>query len=199
MSGDARAHVLAGTSFEGERFEGLDLAGADLAGKDFARCVFVRCKLGETRWRSARLEDVEMDACDLTRAKVEGLALRGARFTRSKLMGVDWSGVSDFPDVAFAESSLEYAMFVGLSLRKLSLDRCNLRHASFVRVDLQKARFDGSELEGARFEDCDLRGASLAGTRGALVDPRQNRVQGVVIPEEAALALADLFGMKVRR
>jgi fluoroquinolone resistance protein len=186
-----------GDSFDEETFVGLDLAGADLGGKAFTGCTFRNVKLPESRWARARLEDCTFEACDLTRLAPAEMALRGVQFNRCKMMGVDWTGVGEYPDLNFADCNLDYCTFTSLRLRKTAFVQCSLVEASFVDADLTEARFNSCRLTGARFERCDLRKASFAGSQDLLLDPATNQVKGASIPIEAALLLAVSFGFKV--
>jgi fluoroquinolone resistance protein len=189
--------LLAGDSFDDETFVGLDLAGADLGDKLFTGCTFRNVKLAESRWGRARLEDCVLEGCDLTRLAPAELALRGAQFNRCKMMGIDWTGVGEYPDVGFADCNLDYCSFSSLRLRKTTFVRCTLSEASFVDADLTEARFDSCRFSGARFERCDLRKASFGGAQELLLDPATNQVRGASIPVETALVLAVSFGFKV--
>ena len=189
--------LLEGESFDDETFVGFDLARADLSGKTFAGCTFRNVKLPESRWAGARLEDCVLESCDLTRLAPAEMALRGVQFNRCKMMGIDWTGVGEYPDLSFADCNLDYCSFTSLRVRKTAFVRCSLVEASFVDADLTEARFDGCRLTGARFERCDLRKASFAGSQDLLVDPASNQVRGASIPPEAALLLAVSFGFKV--
>ena len=189
--------VRAGDAFDEERFETLDLAGVNLGGKVFAGCAFRNCRLGESRWDGARLEDCAFDGCDLTGLQPSGLGLRGVEFRSCKIMGVDWTNVGAFPDFTFTDCNLSYCSFVSLRARKVPFVRCVLVEASFVEVDLTEARFEECQLGGARFDRCDLRKASFAGSHDLLIDPAQNQVRGASIPTEAALLLAQSFGLKI--
>ena len=189
--------LLQGESFEDETFVGLDLARADLGDKLFTGCTFRNVKLAESRWRRARLEDCVLEACDLTRLAPAEMALRGVQFSRCKMMGIDWTGVGEFPDLGFADCNLDYCSFTALRLRKTPFVRCTLIEASFVDADLTEARFDSCRFTGARFERCDLRKASFGGSQDLLLDPATNQVRGASIPAETALLLAVSFGFKV--
>ena len=184
-------------SFEDETFDALDLGGANLGGKVFTDCSLRSCRLGESRWDGARLEDCTFEGCDLTGLVPAGLALRGVEFRRCKMMGIDWTNVGVFPDFSFADCNLSYCSFVSLRARKLPLVRCILTEATFVEADLTEARFEDCQLAGAKFERCDLRKASFAGSHDLLLDPVGNQVRGAFIPAEAALLLAQSFGLKV--
>ncbi len=176
---------------------GIDLTGADLGGKVFANCTFRDLKLAESRWERARLEDCVLDGCDLTRLAPAGLVLRGVRFQRCKMMGLDWSALGAFPDLAFADCNLDYCSFIGLRARKLPAARCSFVEANFVDCDLGEARFEECLFAGARFERCDLRKAAFPHARDLLLDPAPNQIKGAAIPPESALLLARSFGFKL--
>ena len=191
------AELRDGESFDDETFVGLELANADLGDKLFANCTFRNLKLPESRWARARLEDCVFEACDLTRLAPAGMAMRGVRFERCKMMGVDWTDLGAYPDVAFVDCILDYCSFVSLRARKTPFIRCSLVEASFAGADLVEARFEECQLGGARFERCDLRKASFPGSTDLLLDPATNQIKGASIPTEAALLLAASFGFKV--
>jgi fluoroquinolone resistance protein len=196
MTEDAKA-VLAGDAFQERRFQGGDLSGADLGGKELSGCAFQGVRLGQTRWREARLEDCRFDDCDLSRMTPDGLGLRGVTFTGCKLMGIDWSNVSPFPVVTFDRCDLRFASFVSLRLRKTQFSGCNLEEAQFAETDLAESSFAGCRLAGARFERCDLRKVSFAGAIGLTIEPAGNQLRGASVPLDAALRLAESFGLRV--
>jgi len=199
MTSPTAEDLASGESFDEATFTGLALpeADADLGGKSFSRCTFRNLKLPQSRWQGARLEDCVFDACDLTRLVPAGLALRGVRFERCKMMGIDWSDLGAYPDLAFADCNLDYASFVSLKARKTVFTRCSLLEATFADCDLTEARFSECNFSGARFERCDLRKAAFAGSHGLLLHPATNQVKGAAIPAEAARLLALSFGFKL--
>jgi uncharacterized protein YjbI with pentapeptide repeats len=191
------AAIAEAQSFQDRCFEGGDLTGADLAGKEFTACVFRRVRLPETRWRDARLEDCRFEDCDLSRMAPDALGARGVVFAGCKLMGVDWSNLSAYPAISFERCDLRYGSFVGLRLRKMAFSACNLTEAQFVETDLCEAAFADCQLDGTRFERCDLRKASFAGSRELTILPAGNQLRGAHIPLDAAVRLAESFGLKV--
>src|SRR4051794_21682238 len=109
------AELLAGDSFENETFEGIELEAADLSGKEFVDCKFRHCKLALSRWKRARLEDCVLEGCDLTRIVPMQLGMRGVELSRCKMLGIDWSQLSEFPVMRFEECNLSYCSFVSIS------------------------------------------------------------------------------------
>lgn len=185
-------------SFENETFTDLDLQGCDLGQKEFYRCTFQNCQLQESRWKRSKLEVCVFNGCDLTRAQLQETALRDVRFEGSKLMGIDWTGVSTNPEVAFEDCVLRYTSFVGLSLRRTRFLRCTAMEANFFDLDLTEADFTGTDLTGSNIRGCNLTRANFSGTVGAFIDPaNRNNVKGTQVPVETAVLLAQSLGMRV--
>lgn len=184
-------------SFEEQVFEGLSLDEADLSDRNFDRCTFRNSKLGATRWRSSRLDECVFEGCDLVRADVTMLALRGVRFESCRLMGIDFATLAKFPDVSFHECNLHYASFASIALRKAVFERCSFTEANFFEADLMEAKLDDCQFTGARFEACDLRKARFLHAKDLLIDPAKNRVAGAKVPLQTAVLLAMSFGMRV--
>jgi uncharacterized protein YjbI with pentapeptide repeats len=196
MAEDATALLSEGVLQE-RRFEGGDLTGADLGGKELTGCTFKSVRLAETRWRETRLEDCRFEDCDLSRMTPDALSARDVVFAGCKLMGVDWSNIGAYPAMTFDRCDLRYASVVKVRLRKISFSACNLEEAQFVETDLAEAAFDECRLTDARFERCDLRKASFAGATGLMIAPTGNQLRGARIPVDAAIRLAESFGLKV--
>jgi fluoroquinolone resistance protein len=189
--------LLGGDSFVNETFEGVDLAGADLGGKELVGCTLKGAKLAETRWSRARLEACTFEGCDLSRASPKGLVARAVTFVDCRLMGIEWTELGSFPELAFSGCDLRYASFVTLVLRKLLFRNCDLRDAQLVEVDLAGATFENCRLAGARFDRCDLRNASFADSVDLVLEPQRNKVAGARVPMETAVHLAESFGLTV--
>lgn len=185
------------TTFEDAVISQLELPNARLADKEFLHCTFENLRLQESLWNETRFEDCVFRDCDLTGAKLTDAALRGVRFERCKLMGIDWSALSDFPELAFEACDLRYAVFAGLSLRKLPMRRCVATEASFSEVDLSDADFEGTDLSGTTFQGCTLARTDFRGTLGLFLDPARNKAKGARIPVDAAVRLAQSLGLKV--
>ena len=178
-------------------FDDLLGEGIAVAGKDFQRCVFRRCKLPQSRWPETRLEDCVFEDCDLTRMAPQALACRGVMFKGSKLMGVEWSGLGAFPDLAFDGCDLRYASFVDLRLRALRLVGCLASEANFLGVDLTEADFSGSDLAGSTITGCTLTKANFSRGSGVFFDPQKNRSKGARVAVETAVALMRSHGVVV--
>jgi fluoroquinolone resistance protein len=189
--------LLAEDSFDGREFVDLDMQGADLRAKEFTSCRFLRCKAQETQWRGSRLDDCRFERCDLTRLQPRGMRAHDITFVDSKLMGVEWTELGQFPQLAFTDCVLDFASFVALSLRKTAYINCKIAEANFFDVDLTEANFAGSDLRSSIFRGCKLARTDFSAATGVYFDPAVNEARGAVIPLETAALLAMQFGLQV--
>ena len=189
--------LLAEDSFDGLELVGLDLQGRDLGGKELTGCSFRHCKLQETSWRGSRLDDCRFERCDMTRMQPRGMLAHDLRFADSKLMGVEWTDLGQFPQIGFNECVLDFASFVALSLRKIEFLACKITEANFFDVDLREASFAGSDLRGSVFRGCKLAKTDFSAATGVCFDPAVNESRGAVVPIETAALIAMQLGLHV--
>ncbi len=155
-------------------------------------------RLAETRWRETRLEDCRFEDCDLSRMAPDGLSARDVVFAGCKLMGVDWSNLGAYPAMTFDRCDLRYASVVKVRLRKISFTACNLEEAQFVETDLAEASFDRLPADAAPGSSAAICASRRSRARPAsLIAPTGNQLRGARIPVDAAIRLAESFGLKV--
>jgi len=186
-----------GDSFTDVTFSDLAIEGADLSDKEFERCTFRNCKLPESRWGKSRLEDCVFEGCELSRMVPDKLALRAVTFRDTRLWGVDWSQVANFPNFEFDKCDLRYSSFVKLPLKRAHFVDCRLDEVSFIDVDLTEADFSGAKLLGSNIEGCILVKTNFARAVDVLFDPSKNRVKDARIGVDTAIALVRALGCVV--
>jgi fluoroquinolone resistance protein len=184
-----------GALVEAEAFVDVDVARC--AGVEVYKCRFERCRFVEAVLDKVVFEDVEFVDCDLTRVRFGHSSLRGVRFVRCKLLGVDFSRAADHPDVAFDGCSLSYAVFDGVALKGVRFLECQLGEASFVGSDLRDADFARSDLTRAVLRDAKLGGADFSTSTALLLDPARNDSNDALISVETAIHLAQAAGLRV--
>ncbi len=178
-------------------FKDLDGGGARVMDREFYRCTFNTVKLAEAHLERCIFEQCAFNDCDLTRCALKGVSLRGVTFTRCKLLGVDFSRISDNPDVTFDTCILRYAAFAGLNLRNTTFSTCELQEAQFEGTSLVASRFPNSDVTGATWTRCDLSTADLSHAVGLYLDARANRVKDAFVPVETAVRMAQEAGLRV--
>ena len=194
---ESAQRLLREDRLDGVVFIGLDLQGAELGGKELTGCIFRQCKLQETLWRGSRLDDCRFEHCDLTRMAPRGMLAHDLRFAQSKLMGIEWTDLGQFPDLGFAECVLDFASFIGLGLRKTGFVDCKICEANFFDVDLREASFAGCDLRGSSFRGCQLNKTDFSAATSAYFDPAANTSAGARISMETAALIAMQLGLHV--
>jgi uncharacterized protein YjbI with pentapeptide repeats len=187
----------------GESYKGLnlvDVAFDHADGVSFAEARIVRSSLAGFQLLRLSLDDVLVQACDLSnvdwtrasarRVRVEGCRLTGAKVNQARLMLT-----------VFRDCQGKYQQFRQTVFKDVRFEQCALVEASFEEADLRGTVFAGCDLTGASFtgaklEGCDFRGSSLEASRirveelrGAIIAPHQavalfERQTGVVIQPE---------------
>lgn len=181
-----------------ETLEGIDLSGETLDEVRFDGCTLVGWSAADATLRQCAFDDCVFRGCDLSNAKLFDTRLRGVRFERCKLMGVDFGAAYSIGlEVRFSGCVLSYASFAGMALRELELIECRAHETIFDDADLRDALFTESDLRGARFGGTDLRGADLSEATGYAIDPTLTKVKGTKMSMEGALESARLLGIEV--
>lgn len=140
-------------------FEHCDFSGLLLSGTDFEECIFKEC--------------------NFTMAKFTEL-IQHTSFWGCKMVGADFTEMSKVSNaLSFEDCRLDYAVFVGVKLRKTWLKGCSL----------QEAYLDRSDWVGSVFEDCDLARCSFSGANLERCD-FTSAFGFVIRPEECKLKKA---------
>ena len=127
----------------------------------------------------------------------EGMRPVGVQFRSCKLMGVEFTALGQFPQLSFHDSTLQYASFVALSLRKTEFSGCTIGEANFFDVDLAESTFAGCDLTGSVFRGCTLRGTDFSAATGVFIDPAVNHARDAIISPGSAALLAIPLGLRV--
>lgn len=137
--------------------------------------------IGNTEWRSARLERLDltgiqlaradiqnawMNGCKLTRADLTSVVLRQTKLRQSDLSEAVLTGAVLF-EADLLKSNLQDAVFDHADLRGASLDQSNASRSSFINADLSAARMEliqlhDADLQAANLSEADLRLADLS-------------------------------------
>jgi fluoroquinolone resistance protein len=120
-------------------------------------------------------------------------------FTRSKLIGIDWtttdsSGVNRaLFSVSFEDCVLDYCSFYGLTVAKTKLTRCSAIGVELSEADLRETDCSGTDFAQARFSRANLERANFVGALNYGIDPLDCRIKGARFSlPEAALLLTSL-------
>jgi uncharacterized protein YjbI with pentapeptide repeats len=209
-----RAHLKQG----GRWFARLAFSGADLSSLDLSGCTFEDCDLSGIDLRHADVRDTRWARCRMAQARMDGVKANGATFTACDLANTEWQRAridgSAFSDcrltgaqlsvepgligAMFAETRLVAARIIGLSFRKMTLDRLDFSEADLRGCDFREAVFSNCSLRDASFKDCRFKAADLRGCDlGVLSLAEAKRFEGATISQEQAADILTTFGFVV--
>lgn len=186
-----------GAYFESVRIDRLDLQKATLKEVEFRGCRFDSVRFVEGALANCMFDECEFYNSDLTMVRLDGTGLFGIRFTRSKLMGVNWTQARGVPDLYFEQCTLDHSSFMGMPMSKAVFDSCRMLEVNFVETDLRQARFSNCDLNGSRFLRTNLGKANLSTATRYVIDPVNNTVRNAIFSLEGAVNLTEFFGIKV--
>ena len=145
--------------------------------------------IGNTEWRSARLQrlnltgtqlagaDIQnawMDGCKLIRADLTGAVLRQTHLRQSDLSRAILTR-ADLFEVDLLKSNLQGAVFDSADIRGGGLEQSNASGASFIGADLSGARMELIKLQGANLPVCESLRNRSSTCRYERVDSLGNR------------------------
>jgi len=209
-----RAHLK-----QGERvFAKLAFSGADLSSLDLSGCTFEDCDLSGIDLRHADVRDTQWRRCRMARARLDGVKANGATFTACDLANTEWQRAridgASFADcrltgaqltveagligATFAETRLVAARIIGLTFRKMTLERLDFSEADLRGCDFREAIFSSCSLRDASFKDCKFKEADLRGCDlGDLSLAQAKLFEGATISQEQAADIMTTFGFVV--
>ncbi|MGM0444649.1 MAG: pentapeptide repeat-containing protein [Fibrobacterota bacterium] len=164
--------------YEGVQFCKCTFLRSDLSGVSFTDCLFDTCLLSGVILTNTRF-------CDVT-------------FRGSKLMGLNFSAVTDFPfSPRFEGCLLEFCDFTARAMEGVALLDSRLRECSFIDCDLRRADFSGSDLQRTSVRGCRLEGADLRRIGAYSISPAANRMKGARLAAHHLTGLLDEFYLRI--
>ncbi len=178
---------IEGVAFANERgdqlrFDGVKLVAGTLASTKITSLTFLdvmaeRTDLSMAEWPSAKLTRTELRDCRVT----------GAKLLEGELV-----------DVRFVDCQLDYASFASARFRQVAFERCRLREADFSGADLAGTLFVDCEMQGVDFSGAKLQGVDVSRSKLGEVRVGAGDVRGLIVNQEQATVIAQLFGLVVR-
>lgn len=194
----ALSKIDSGETYGETTFRKVDARGASINETVFSDCSFVRCDFSEAALNACRFIKCRFDDCTMKMTGLRDTALSMVTFAQCHLMGVDWT-VGNWTDLSarvspiqFESCMLQYDIFFGLKLRKISFKGCDARETNFAEADLTGADFTGTNLEGATFLKTDLTEANFAKAKHYTLNLKDNITKGTQfsLPEAMRLLYA---------
>ena len=184
--------------YEGGILTQLERPDRELAAVEVYDCTIRAARLGRATLRRWVFEDCRFEDCDLSNARLDECVFQRCVFSGCRLIGIDWRLVSKLSfDASFQECNLSLSNFSELSLVGFEFTQSDCSEVDFSKSDLSRARFASTVLTGAIFAQTQLEEADLSQAIDTRIDPLNNRVVGARFSVEAAVHLAESFGLSI--
>ncbi len=179
---------------DGREFKGVALVGGSVESKEFDSCVFTKCSFRETSFKSCRFCSCRFRRCDLSLAHVAHCAFVDARFEDCALIGINWTEAAWRKNVLaapvhFVNCALNHSVFMGLSLRGITVARCVAKDVDFSECDLTRADCTLTDFEQSRFVQTNLTEADFTGATHYAIAANLNTLKKTKFSLPEALSL----------
>lgn len=176
-------------AYEEEIFSKLQLLGKATEGVTFEECTFDACRLQESMFTKCRFIDCTFKGCMLSAVKVTGCAFQECAFTDCKIIGVDWSRVTELRGAVFTRCEMGQCNFAFLKLSKLVMTKGSLRESYLTECVCIGADFRETDFSGTIFAKDDVSSANFTGATNYAIDVRDNKIAKATfsLPEAVSL------------
>lgn len=177
-------------------FENLSFNQSDFKRPgEYVECTFQNIDFQDFNMSTMKFIDCKFDECNLSNLSMKSCVIRGATFTRSKAVGVDWTGSTGLSGASFNECILDFGVFQNMNLKSCKFIDCRIHEADFYESSLMKSDFSNSSLEGSVFNEADLREADFRGARDYQIDVRTTKVAKAKFSMSEAVNLLSSLGI----
>lgn len=155
--------------FENCTFDGIVFEQFNLSHYKFIDCVFNESNLSNCNFKSA--------------------VFRNAKFLGCKLVGINWTLLSNFGQLYFKDCILNYSVFQGMNLSKSKFLNCQLEETEFEEANLAESDFTSSCLLGSNFNRANLKSADFRKCTQLTIDLSQANIKGAKMNVDLAIEL----------
>lgn len=165
---------------------------------EYENCSFILCNFSGADLAGSKFTDCEFVDCNLSLANLNQTALRGAKFTRCKMLGLRFDHCTPFGFSLFFEAcQVNHSSFHRLNLKKMRFSNSQIREVDFTGSDLSDSSFDNCDLLDAKFEGTNLERADLTTAYNYVIDPELNRVRKAKFSMSGVVGLLQKYGIQV--
>ncbi len=170
------------TEFIMQTFKNLQLDGEEVRSKIFDECSFENCSFRETQFIACTFKECKFDHCNLSLMKVQAARFLNVSYTHCQLSGVNWSAaapamLASKSPINFISCGLNYATFIGMKLKGITIRDCTARDVDFSDADLEKADCRNTDFSNTRFVNTNLAAADFRGAKHYLISPILNKLK----------------------
>ena len=174
-----------------ETFIKITLSKETIKEVEFEECGFAECSFVNCKFIKCRFINCKFDSCVISAVIPTGCHFVDARFTGSKVIGVDWTKAQRIQEISFEKCQINYSNFRFLKLPKITMVNCEAKEVDFTETDLTEGNFADTDFEKSIFLKTILTEANLGGAKNYYIDARYNTIKKAHFSLPEALFLLD--------
>ena len=168
---------------------------------EFYNCTFLNCNLIKSILHKCEFEKCSFISCDLSLIIPNDSKFIDITFTKSKIVGVDWSYIKALSAPSkfnFYDCKIDNSSFHGLNLQGIKFHNCSAHDVDFEDTDLAKSDFKGTDLLKSRFKNTNLTAADLSGATDYSIDPNLNKLKKTILSYPEATSLLNFLDIIIK-
>lgn len=163
--------------FNGCKFINVDFSRYPLKKVSLIDCIFEKCNLSGSDFSNTSIYRCTFEECNLL----------GSNFIMSGI--IDVSIIDSKCDyINFSDSKFKHFLLKNSSVKEGRVVHSILDDVSFENVNFNESEFLNTKLGGIDFSSCNINNIGIT----------TNDIKGVIVSEEQALMLINLFGIVVK-
>jgi len=170
-------------------FTSLTFTQEKLSGTTFEECTFRNCTFIETIFYNCTFIQCEFKECDLSLIQLERCRFNEVTFQECKLVGVNWSKVTQLKQFELHKCDISYATFMGLDLQRARITECLAKEVYFSESNLTGAVLTGCDFDNGRFTHNTLTHADLRHAKNYTISPTLNTLKQTKFSMPEAMSL----------
>ncbi len=172
-----------------EKFAKLSHTKEKIHSRVFEDCEFNGCSFIDCTFENCKFLNCAFNECNLTAIIPLKSQLIEVKFSKCKVMGIDWTKAQKITEPNFSECQINYSNFKLLKLPKIKMVKCEAKEIDFIETDLSHGNFTNTDFEKSLFFKTNLTGADFRGARNYFIDVKTNTLKGTRFALPEALSL----------
>ena len=181
--------------FEDSHYQGiftkLSLENETIESKDFEDFEFDGCSFIDCKFLKSRFINCRFNECNFSLINPLESRFIDVTFTKSKVMGFDWTKAKNIQDLTFDSCQINYSNFDLLKIPKTKMVNCEAKEVEFIETDFSNGDFHNTDFERSRFFKTNLSEADFRGARNYVIDVKNNILRKARFSLPEALVLLD--------
>jgi fluoroquinolone resistance protein len=174
-----------------EKLSKLSLEKETIRAKDFEECEFDSCMFVNCRFEKCKFINCKFNECILSAINPVDSRFIDVTFTKSKVIGFDWTKAQKIQELVFNNCQINYSNFKLLKLPKVKITDCEAKEVDFIETDLSEGDFKNTDFEKTRFFKTNLTGANFKNAKNYYIDVKNNTLKRTRFSLPEAMVLLD--------